>query len=49
MCIYRIAQEKASERFGPNRSGKETPDILQSFINHGLTEQETVSEALLLM
>jgi len=49
ICICRIAQEKVSERFSPTRNGKEKPDILQSFINHGLSEEETVSEALLLM
>lgn len=48
--IHRIAQKNVAERFDPSLRNKfEKPDILQSFINHDLTQEETVSESLLLM
>jgi hypothetical protein len=50
LTLCRIAQEKVAERFDPVRRLKiEKPDILQSFINHNLTQEEAVSESLLLM
>jgi hypothetical protein len=42
-----VAKEVAGERFGQN--AKVRNDMLGSFVRHGLTEAETVSEALLSM
>jgi len=46
----RIAEEKVVERFDPDSRKKLVkPDIIQSFINNGLTQEETLSESLLMM
>ena len=44
---HRIANEIASERFGPNK--KVRRDMLGSFVAHGLTQDEAESEILLQM
>jgi hypothetical protein len=46
----RIAQEKVAERFSSGTGpGSAQMDMLQSFINHGLSEDEAVSESLIQM
>jgi len=45
-----IAEEKVVERFDPDSRKKLVkPDIIQSFINNGLTQEETLSESLLMI
>ncbi|OAR05796.1 hypothetical protein LLEC1_04638 [Akanthomyces lecanii] len=40
-----VANDKVDERFGPNATSKR--DMLQSFIRHGLTQEEASRESLL--
>jgi len=48
-ALRKIAQEKVASRFDLVRGLKiEKPDILQSFINRNLTQEEPVSASLLL-
>lgn len=42
-----VAKQVAGERFGPNAKVKD--DMLGSFVRHGLSKEETESEALLQM
>lgn len=42
-----IAKQVASERFGPRK--KAQPDMLGSFVAHGLTQREAESEILMQM
>ena len=44
---YRIAKKTVSERFGPSKKVQE--DMLGSFVRHGLTNEEAVSESLFQM
>jgi len=46
--MYRIAQKKVAERFATDDGTKVVKsDMLQSFIRHGLTQREAVSETLI--
>jgi hypothetical protein len=46
----RIAQGKVAERFSSGTGpGIAQMDMLQSFINHGLSQDEAVSESLIQM
>jgi hypothetical protein len=48
--MIRIAEEKAVERFNADaRKRLEKLDIMQSFVNNGLTQEETLAESLLMM
>ncbi|KAJ6785847.1 hypothetical protein PWT90_08722 [Aphanocladium album] len=42
---FGVANKKVAERFGPNASSH--PDMLQSFIRHGLNQEEASRESLL--
>lgn len=42
---YSVANDKVDERFGPNATSKR--DMLQSFIRHGLSQEEASRESLL--
>ena len=44
-AIERVAKRKVAERFEPHASSR--PDMLGSFIRHGLTQEEASSESLL--
>ncbi|KAB5554850.1 pisatin demethylase [Coniochaeta sp. 2T2.1] len=43
--VMGITKKVAAERYGPNK--KEKRDMLGSFVNHGLTEEEAESETLI--
>jgi hypothetical protein len=43
--LRKIAKEVVANRFGPDK--KDQQDMLESFIRHGLTEEEAVPETLL--
>jgi len=43
----RIIKQVVAERFGPAR--KTVPDMLGSFVHHGLTQEEAESETILQM
>lgn len=45
--LINFTETQIAKRFSPENK-IEKPDILQSFINHGLTEKDTVAESLLL-
>ena len=46
----RIAQQKVAERYSTNEETRvEKSDMLQSFIRHGLSQEEAVSESLVQM
>ena len=47
LISYRIAQEVVRKRYGADKIARE--DMLQSFVRHGLTQQEAESESLLQM
>ena len=50
LTLTRIAEEKVAERFKTDSRKKLVkPDIIQSFITNGLTQEETLSESLLMM
>jgi hypothetical protein len=50
LTLTRIAEEKVVERFDTaSRKKLVKPDIIQSFITNGLTQEETLSESLLMM
>lgn len=45
--IMGIAEERVAERFDPNSRKKlEKPNIIQSLLNNGLTQEETFSTGL---
>lgn len=45
--IIGLAKDVVGKRFGPNKIGKK--DMLGSFLNHGLTQEEAESESLVQM
>lgn len=48
--IMGIAEERVAERFDPNSRKKlEKPNIIQSLLNNGLTQEETFSVSLLMI
>jgi Cytochrome P450 len=47
-CSHRVATEMVAERFLPgSKKRTEKPDMLQSFINHGITQEEAVFESII--
>jgi hypothetical protein len=44
----RIAEKKVAERFA-SETKVERPDMMQSFIRHGLSQKEAVSETFIQM